>query len=108
MRFIEEILELENKGYFPNPPEGMLNYIRKSDEFKNIRKFKTSFTSGSKKYSCYDIFGTQTKYCLYKINRKEEFIAFIINEFEKINPNPEMGLRKAFARIMHDNYLNLR
>lgn len=59
-----------------------------------------SRSQGGIKYSGTDIFGENCTY-YFDIERKEKFANFLVKKFHEKNPNPEIGLNKAFTRILH-------
>lgn len=106
--FFLEIQELKEKG-FVKSSQRLLYYIR-TRGYPNIKIFRTGITAGSgrkgtTKYSSIDIFGDHHNYC-YDINRKKEFVDFLVRKFYTNNDNPDMNIRKVFSRMLHAHGLH--
>jgi hypothetical protein len=103
------LLKFREIGYARSDPI-LLSNLRNNQEFQtmNIRHFVNNMgyhSHGSIKYTSVDILGEKFKY-YFDMDRKENFVDFLVKKFYEKNPNPEMGLKKAFTRLLHLNKLH--
>lgn len=101
-----EIRELKEKGFIRSSKR-LLYYVRTECDL-DIKIFRTGVTTGSGrkgKYSSIDIFGERHNYC-YDIDRKKEFIDFLVTKFLAKNGNADMNIRKVFSRLLHTHGLH--
>lgn len=103
------LLEFVEQGYAKSSPILLYN-LRNNKEFQtmNIRFFVTNMghrSQGSIKYSGIDMLGESCKY-YFDMDKKENFVDFLVKKFYEKNPSPEMGLKKTFTRLLHLNKLH--
>ena len=99
----EEIIEFETIG-FSRRSEKLLDYIRKNNILVKI--FNSTKTKGANRSKGpIKVIGEYYKY-YYKIEYKKEFVDFLVRKFYRINPDPDLSIKRAFTRILHNNGLH--
>jgi hypothetical protein len=100
------LLKFRKRGY-ARADSVLLYNLRNNQEFQmmNIRFFVIGMGRKNQKYSGMDIFGEKFKY-YFDMERREDFVDFLVKKFYKKNPNPEDGIKKAFTRLLHLNKLH--
>ncbi len=98
----EEITEFKDSGYARSSVK-LLYYLR--HYIPSFKIFRPSCVTGSCRkgpniYSPFDIFGDNYSYYFDK-ERKEDFVDFLVIKFLTKNKSPDIGIRKAFTRILH-------
>ena len=104
----EEIKMFIEKGY-ARASATLLYRLRNNPIGIEIRFFDpkagNSKSLGSIKYSSRDILGDVYSY-YFDTERTENFINFLVGKFYEKNQNPDIGLKKAFTRLLHSHRLH--
>ncbi len=112
---LNEIKEFESLG-FAKSSRSLLQYMRNNNcAYVRIFRPGTSPKTGSRcsgSYTSMDffgpIFGAHRISFLYDSRRKKDFVDFLVDKFLTKNPEPSIGIRNAFSRLLHENGLHWR
>lgn len=104
--------EFERNGFVRGHGGTVLNILRKeySDRYRRFDSGNNNAVGRSGgRYGSYDIFGDRMCY-YYDIERKEEFVRFLVERFYGQNPlargdgeGEGSEMRKIFTRMLHDH-----